>query len=171
MGRDKATVAFRGEPLISRPLAALRESGAAEVVVVGGAPGAIAELGVEVVPDSHPGSGPLGGLITALDRSRYEMVVVLACDLPLLGADLVRTLVGELARSRAEAVVPLVEGTPQPLTAAYRRGIAASLREIFDSGVRSVTSAVERVGALHLDGLDTLALTDVDTPEQLRRLE
>ncbi len=171
MGRDKAMTPFRGEPLISRPLAALRDAGAVEVAVVGGDPATIPGLGVELVPDGHPGSGPLGGLLTALARSRFDLVVILACDLPLLRADAVRDLVHELDKSTASAVVPVVEGRLQPLTAAYRRGIEPRLREIFASGTRSVTSAVERVGAAHFHGITPAQLTDVDTPEQLERLE
>lgn len=171
MGRDKAMTPFRGEPLIARPLAALREAGAAEIVVVGGDQSSIPELGVELVPDRHPGAGPLGGLITALARSPFDLVVVLACDLPLLPADVVRTLVRELGGSTAPALVPVVEGRLQPMTAAYRRGIEPRLREMFDSGTRSVTSAVEAAGAQHLDGISAIELTDVDTPRQLEELE
>ncbi len=35
-----------------------------------------------MVADRHPGEGPLGALVTALDAAGEEIVAVLACDLP-----------------------------------------------------------------------------------------
>src|SRR5205085_1408893 len=62
---------------------ALRAAGADPVVAIGGDEPALRALGLTVVADAHPGEGPLGGIITALEAlgERAELVAVLACDL------------------------------------------------------------------------------------------
>ncbi|MEY4339679.1 MAG: hypothetical protein RLZ14_1529, partial [Actinomycetota bacterium] len=61
MGRDKATLPFRGVPMGARVAAALRGAGCEPVVAVGGGEALLAPLGLEVVPDLVPGIGPIGG--------------------------------------------------------------------------------------------------------------
>ena len=74
------------------------------IVLVGGRPGAL---------------GPLAGIETGLAASQSDLNFVLACDMPLVNADLVRYLAG-LAEGY-QAVVSRLEGWPKPLHAVYRR--------------------------------------------------
>jgi molybdopterin-guanine dinucleotide biosynthesis protein A len=66
MGRDKALLPVGGVPMALRVADALRAAGADEVVAVGGDATALAALGLTVVPDDHPGVGPLAAIVTAL---------------------------------------------------------------------------------------------------------
>jgi molybdopterin-guanine dinucleotide biosynthesis protein A len=79
MGRDKAFVGVEGEPMVRRVVRALRAGGAIEVVAVGGdETGLLAEDLDRFVPDLHPGEGPLGGVLAALDAAPAAIVVVVA---------------------------------------------------------------------------------------------
>ena len=82
MGTDKALVEVDGRALALRVADALRAAGASRVVAVGGDLERLQALGLEAVPDLHPGEGPLGGILTALAATDQDVVVVLACDLP-----------------------------------------------------------------------------------------
>ena len=59
-----------------------------------------------IVPELSPGCGPLGGIYTGLLSIRAEWALVVACDMPLLSAHLLR----HMSRSRIgwDAVVPVV---------------------------------------------------------------
>ena len=85
MGTDKALLEVDGRALAVIVADALRTSGADRVVAVGGDLDGLSALGLDAVPDLHAGEGPLGGILTALDATTEDVVVVLACDLP--GAD------------------------------------------------------------------------------------
>ena len=85
MGTDKALLVVDGQPLAVIVADALRTAGADRVVAVGGDLDGLRALGLDAVPDLHAGEGPLGGILTALDATTEDVVVVLACDLP--GAD------------------------------------------------------------------------------------
>ncbi len=62
------------------------------------------EEGLEFLPDSVVGCGPIGGVIAGLQAAQNRACCVLACDLPLLSKDIVQRLF--LARKhRGKAVV------------------------------------------------------------------
>lgn len=120
-GRDKAEVLVGGRRLIDRVLEAA--SGAQRIVVVG--PRRPVAQAVEWTSEAPPGGGPAAALQAGVRRVTAEIVVVLAVDLPLLGAPLVARLVGELARDMAGAgrmegvILCDASGRDQPLAGAY----------------------------------------------------
>lgn len=171
-GADKAFVAVGedGRPMAALVLDALREGGVAEVLGIGGDTGRLAALGFAAHADDHPGEGPLGGVLTALRLARFEVVVITSCDLPALDAHTVRTLVATLHSSPdADAAVPVVDGVPQVLLAAYRRSAADPLRVRFEAGERSVRRALGSLTVVPVELDDIGVAKDVDTPEDLDR--
>ncbi len=126
MGRDKASIEYRGESLLSRAVRVVR-SVMSEVIVVG-PESRQALVDAPVVSDIWPGGGPLGAVVTGLTSVNAESAFVAACDLPLLDPNMVRYLTDLAARNTSEAVVPIVRGRPQVLHAVYRRSAAPRLR-------------------------------------------
>jgi|688.fasta_scaffold47038_4 molybdopterin-guanine dinucleotide biosynthesis protein A len=184
----KAALAFAGETLLGR----VCRTAAAVVrrVIVVAAPGQDLpplEGGVEVVRDSSPGAGPLAAIRDGLRQARStrpapRTAVLLSCDLPLLGADVLRLLVAEAAATRARWVLPVVHGHPQvlvsalatelvePIEDAVARGIAGPRAFLAELG-HADPAAVRLVAAADLVAVDpTLeSFLDVDTPEALAR--
>jgi molybdopterin-guanine dinucleotide biosynthesis protein A len=158
MGRDKATMPVDGAAMAARVAAVLRDVGCVPVVAIGGDPGALAALGLDVVADLHPGEGPLGGIVTALDALvDARAVVVVGCDMPWLSVAAVMAVITGLG----EHEVAVAHGDRrEPLCAAWRPSVLPLLRIRFDEGVR----AVQRV----LDECDSTAV-DVD-PASVRNV-
>jgi molybdopterin-guanine dinucleotide biosynthesis protein A len=140
MGRDKALLEVDGEPLVAQ--VAREVSAAAGSVAVIGAPERYRHLGLEVVPDRIPGAGPLGGIDTALSLGRAEWNLIVACDLPLARADLLRSLVEQARKSRDVCVIPYTD-RPEPLCAVYSLRVASAIRKAVDAGVRKVLQALD----------------------------
>jgi molybdopterin-guanine dinucleotide biosynthesis protein A len=92
------------------------------VVVANHAPVAEAAArlaGVMVVADAWPGKGPLAGIGIGLGLVP-DWLLVLACDLPRLRVEVLRLLAG-LCEPAWDVVMPMVDGRPQTLCAAYHR--------------------------------------------------
>jgi molybdopterin-guanine dinucleotide biosynthesis protein A len=162
MGRDKALIELDGVPMALRVARAATEAGAREVLTVGGA-----DVGLRYVPDQAPGEGPLGGLLTALDALPDDVVLVVSCDLVAPSPAAMATTV---ARLEADVAVPRpADGPPQWLHAAWRRGVAETLRARFAAGERSIHRAVAaaQLQVAWVEGLDPAALDDADRPEDL----
>ena len=172
MGRDKALITVSG----SRPLAglvrdALVLSGATDVFSVGGDAEALNSLGVRSVPDRFPGEGPLGGIITALNESAEDLVVVLACDTPEITADVPDALVRAIAADpSADVAVITIEGRRHPLNAVWRRDrCLAVLEDLFVQGERAPRVALSALNVLDVTDIDPGLVDDVDSPEDLDR--
>jgi len=153
--------------IVDRVVAALHEV-ASDIVVVG-APLTIAGAlpALRTVPDGAPGSGPLGGILTAL-RATGGDTVVLAWDMPFVtAADLWPLLTAPL---EADASVWELDGRFEPLCALYRVRALGALEQAFAEGERSPREALRRL-RLHKIGRDSIAdpspFTSVNTPEQL----
>ncbi len=179
MGRDKATLDVAGTTLLDRTLVGIP----AEVsVVVAGPPVVTARRGVQFVQEDPPGAGPVAGLEAALAVVTAPVVVVLAGDLPMVGALPQRMVAALEEASDAGADPPeavLAEdasGRPQQLCAAYRsdalrRAIeangpttGAAMRSVI-SRLRTSTVSVTAIGV----SSEVDPTWDIDTPEDLQR--
>jgi molybdopterin-guanine dinucleotide biosynthesis protein A/rhodanese-related sulfurtransferase len=171
MGHDKALLEVGGTAMAARVAAALRAGGADDVVAVGGDRDGLAGWGLEVVPDDHPGAGPLGGVLTALrhaTRRGAATTVVLACDVPWPDPRLVQALVDALgAASDAPAAVARSGGLIEPLHSAWRTTVVDAVAAAFAAGERSPGRVLDRLGAVPVDVADPVAVADVDTPAAL----
>src|SRR5262245_51623819 len=120
MGRDKAGVQVRGQPLWERQLSTLRQVQPAELLISGRLDGPYARAGVEIVKDITPGRGPLSGLEAALHRASHPLVLVLAIDLPEMTVEFLSRLIWFATQRGGErGMVPRLNGHFEPLAAVY----------------------------------------------------
>jgi len=167
MGAAKAGVELAGRPLLSYPLAALRAA-LAEVAVIAKADTPLPAIGYGVLVWREPEEPqhPLAGIVAALGAAAGRPVVVLACDMPFVTADLVRTLA--TAETDAPAVVARAGGRIQPLAARYEHRALELLRG-FDPAGRAIEQ-VAALAPLALD-VDPELLANVNRPEDLAAAE
>ena len=156
-GRDKSALPIAGERLLNRQLAAIRPL-TSRIVVIGGAPERFADAGVTVVPDAVPGTGPLGGLYTALEGAS-ERVIVLACDLPFVTTPFLEYLLR--TGRECDATVPRTGDGLHPLCASYAQRAAPRIRQLIDEGVRQVREALATLPVHIVEG-EALAAFDPD---------
>src|SRR5437868_7595891 len=81
MGRDKALLELGGRPLVAWVVEKLHRV-TAEVQILGDRPEL--EQFAPVLGDLHQGSGPLGGMETALHYLRRQWALVIPVDMPLV---------------------------------------------------------------------------------------
>ena len=93
--------------------------------------------GVRLLRDETPFQGAATALLIGLRAARHEIVFACSCDLPLLTSSLAQALCGML--DDFDAVIPAISGSPQPLCAVYRRGVAGIFAERLDAGERRLT--------------------------------
>ena len=166
-GGAKGLETLGGERIVDRVLTAVR-SVADEIVLVGAAPSVAAAIpGVKVIHDEAPGSGPLGGILSALRATGRDTLVV-AWDMPFLEAKHLVPLLDPAID--ADVVAWSAEGRIQPLCALYRSSANATLRASFKAGERSPQAALRRL-RVHLvereERGEPSPFTSVNTAEQL----
>jgi molybdopterin-guanine dinucleotide biosynthesis protein A len=164
MGRDKALLPMGGRTLVEQVAEAVREAAGSATLV--GAPDRYWALGLPAVADTLEPCGPLGGILTALRYTNSDWNLVVACDLPGAGAELLKELLGAARAADADALVPVgASGLPEPLCAVYHRRAAAAIEAALRRGVRKVTEALEGLRVESYAVGDAGAFHNLNTPE------
>jgi molybdopterin-guanine dinucleotide biosynthesis protein A len=164
-GRDKSALVVGGRAIRDRQLAELSRI-ADELLIVGdGAKGPWhhdggAHVPVRAIPDRVRGSGPLAGLEAALATAQHDVVVLVACDMPFVTAELAGHLVS-LART-AEAVVPRTRRGYHPLCAAYTRSCRPVVSRLLAEGRLAMSGVLEAVRLREVAGDELQAFGDPD---------
>lgn len=153
MGADKALLELGGQTLLARALDVAKQV-TRQVSLVGDRNRFAAFA--TVIEDVYPGRGPLGGIHAALMSTATELNLMLAVDLPFIGADFLRYLMQEAGRANAVVTVPRGGGFLQPLCAVYRK-------EFGETAQNSLRAGKNKIGPL-LDEVKTRVIE----PEQLR---
>jgi molybdopterin-guanine dinucleotide biosynthesis protein A len=168
MGRDKALLEFQGSTLVARIAECVR-SVTGNVTLVG-SPERYRDLGYTVIADRVPGQGPLGGVHTALQSTRAEWNLIVACDMPFVTAALFEDLfaAAESGPSTADCIIPSHgEGTRlDPLCAVYQRRCAVAARRAIDRNIFKMHDFVSTLRLRKHTVADPAPLANINTPSE-----
>jgi molybdopterin-guanine dinucleotide biosynthesis protein A len=137
MGRDKASLSVGGLPALERAAGTVARV-CEEVVIAAGdhSPLRLSAVATVWVSDPPGMGGPLAGLAAGLGAARHDLAIVVACDMPFLSDRLLSHL-RDIAEG-CDAVVPLINGTPQSLHAAYARDCLPAVESLLRLGATSL---------------------------------
>ncbi|THB65379.1 MAG: molybdenum cofactor guanylyltransferase [Desulfovibrio sp.] len=143
LGRDKAAETIGGSNLLLRT-ANLAARHCSEIWVSGRDP---RQQGVDLpwMADEVPGVGPMGGVITGLKRLGGPLLV-LACDMPLLGDQEIAVLLRQRKQRPAQAIMTTYQqaetGFVESLVAVYEPEALPLLEQALERGDYKLANAV-----------------------------
>lgn len=163
MGRDKALLPWNGSTLIDSVAGIVRSATGSATLV--GDPGRVGGLGYPVIPDLHPGCGPIGGLETALQLGLASWNLVTACDMPRLSVQTLRQLVEETlgVHERLSCIVPLTDRGWQPLCAVYHLSCLLVVSQAVANKRFKMMDLIAQLRPVPVR-LETSVLANVNTP-------
>ena len=174
MGRDKAMLEIGGDTMLERCIAALQPLGR-EILVVGDMPARKHLSECRMVEDLYPGAGPVGGIVTALSALGEEFHLIVACDMPFLQTPLLQLLI-DAATDEHDAVVPWMEGRPDPLCAIYSYSCILPFQAFLSRGLRAAHRALETVHVHRIEESELrradpelVSFVNLNTPEDVER--
>ncbi|WP_267220501.1 NTP transferase domain-containing protein [Dyella silvae] len=172
MRQDKAALAYRGEPQLLRAwhlleavtercFLSVRESQRDDTL----------RAGLPQIVDSYDAIGPAAGILSAQERYPEAAWLVLACDLPLLGADTLRSLIAARdAGVDATAFTSRHDGLPEPLCAIWEPSTHALLKQRYDAGSYCPRKTLIQSRTVLLPAPGE-ALDNVNTPEEREAMQ
>lgn len=174
MGRPKCLVELDGITLCKRAVTAVTEL-CHETFLVGTAPG-FEPIGPRTIPDNPPGKGPLGGIVSGIEKSGHNHHLVLAVDYPLVRRELLQALLEHA--DGFDAVCTRSSDFLEPLVAYYHARCAPVIRQMLAEGEVRTHRLFERVPSFILDDA-TMQKVDparwsqfnVNSPADLKRAE
>jgi molybdopterin-guanine dinucleotide biosynthesis protein A len=168
MGRDKATLAYKGRTLVEQMVSAV--SPRCSPVFVIAAPGQpLPKLEAEILRDEVRGIGPLlatGRGLRAAAEAGLELAFVCAVDMPLLSTDLIDELAGPAVRLGADVVLPW-DGRDHYLAGIYRTSLADQVDALVAAGERSMRALVDTIDTQRIVMPEQRSLTNVNTAADL----
>lgn len=177
MGREKAFIELGGKRLIERTADTLALL-FSEVVIIADAPERFRFLPYRCEADAPSGLGPIGGLATALRVIQKEAVFVVACDMPFLNPDVIRSMIDDF--DGEDLLIPMLSNQLHPLHALYSRRCLPAIQAQIKEGSLALHRLVNQVkGAFYPEEAfrkwdpSLLSVMNVNTPddlEQARRL-
>ena len=167
MGQDKSLLPIDGQPMIKHIYDRLRPH-FNQILISSNDISKYSFLGLEIVPDKVKGKGPLGGITSAIKASTNELNFVIACDIPQVDIDLIKTL---LRQGRDfDAVVPKVTKTQyEPLFAVYKKNILKTIDAALLSGNNRIIDALSSCEVKYID-LTEKRLENINTLDDYQRL-
>ncbi|QXD16271.1 molybdenum cofactor guanylyltransferase [Rhodocaloribacter litoris] len=165
-GSDKARAVVAGRPMIERVYRVVAP--VAGTVLLSVRPGQ-EDYGLPVrrVEDPVEGAGPLAGLLAGLEAAETPWLLAVACDLPFLSEDILRTLLAA-CRPGLDAVVPRTpDGRLHPLCAAYATTVRPVVAEQLAAGRRALHALLDRLGAVRLVDVPAAPLRNINRPDDL----
>lgn len=180
MGHDKPSLVLGEKTLLQHVIAAMQQIFPSVMVSVREPRPEIdlpqvcdaqANVGMQV------GGGPLAGLVASLGHVATPWAFVIACDMPFVKPAVVELLARY--RGQYQAVVPIVQGHPQPLAAFYASSCLDIMRgvrseNLAGTGRGSVRAVLERLQVCYVDEKELLqadpalnSFFDLDTPQDV----
>lgn len=170
MGREKALLQLKDKTFVQLIAEQLQEID--EVLLsVGSAARELLPQYRQVI-DEYPDCGPMGGLHAALTACCSDVLLAVACDLPLFHRDLTQLLCSSLQDS-VDAVIPVTtDGRIHPLCAVYRKETAAVFTQSLAAGRYRLRDALEDMQVCYVTVPQPLerCLQNINTPEDYQKI-
>lgn len=181
MGRPKALLSHPKAGTFVEHVVAVARQVASEVILVGShASLPVSLCALPWLPDVHENRGPLAGLCSLLAVASDRWVLLLGCDLPLLGTSLLRRLAAHVSPTR-DAVAFAYEDNSTATTGAdarwhacctlyHSRILPVAQRELIhgQGSLQRVLRTVQ-LATLQPDANEERLLTNVNTTEEHAR--
>jgi molybdopterin-guanine dinucleotide biosynthesis protein A len=167
MGRDKATLEYRGQPQLARAYAVVaRHCERTFVSVRRDQTAEPARASLPQIVDEIAGVGPIAGIAAAQAAHPEAAWLVVACDLPFLDDPTLARLVASRGSHAVTAFRSTHDGLPEPLCTIYEPSTRAGILEAIRCGRHCPRKFVIGSAVPLLDQPDPAALDNVNTPEE-----
>jgi molybdopterin-guanine dinucleotide biosynthesis protein A len=167
MGRDKATLDYRGRPQLALAYELVaRHCERAFISVRRDQAGDPGRRDYPQIVDQIADAGPIAGIAAAQAAHPEAAWLVVACDLPFLDDAAIANLVSRRGTHAVTAYRSSHDGLPEPLCAIFEPVTRVGVLEAIGQGRHCPRKFVIASGVPLLDQPDPAALDNVNTPEE-----
>ena len=176
-GIDKGLIPFHGKPLIESAIAKLKPQVQTIVINANRNITKYATHGYSVIMDETPDfSGPLAGFSVGLKVCKTPYLLTTPCDSPLLPNNLAELLAAEMERGEFQLVYASSKEVDskvwaQPVFCLMRSNLQDSLDQFLQKGDLKIDRWFKELHTSTVIFDDPLVFANVNTPEELKKLE
>ncbi|WP_269539524.1 NTP transferase domain-containing protein [Cerasicoccus fimbriatus] len=158
LGRDKATLVFKGQLQLDRSIGVLKRY--CEKVFISVREDQAYTVGADPIIDRMGEIGPLGGILSAFFYHRDKDWLVLGVDMPFINVFTVKELIAARDPDKLATCFRAADGQPEPLCSIYENKFKDKLLNAAKSGERSPKRILQ-------EQADSVKLIDPKDPTHL----
>ena len=172
-GVDKGLVLLQNKPLVQHVIKHIASQTNEIFINANREIAQYRSFGYPVLQDEMSGFlGPLAGFSLGLNYAKYDYILTVPCDSPLLPLDLVQRLMNQLQKSEADIAVASSQGSVHPVFCLCKKNLLPSLTEYLANGERRVSAWQKSQRYIEVDFSDCNdAFVNLNSPEDLAALE
>lgn len=172
-GMDKGLVTLQNKPLIQHVVERLEPQVDEIFINANREIETYLKFGYRVLQDeTDEFLGPLEGFNMGLQHAKYEYVLTVPCDSPLLPLDLTKRLLHGMTEARADIVVASSDENAHPVFCLMKKSVLPSLIEFLEAGERKVSAWQKSLNYIEVDFSDNSdAFINLNTFDDLKTLE
>lgn len=125
MGKNKAFLKYKDKSFVENIIN--NGKNFQEILIISNNKKDYEKFNVKIVEDIYKDKGPIGGIHTALVNSKFNKVLCVACDMPLLSEETLIKLSKE--KGGNEVIIPKINGRLQPLCGIYTKSLIDKLED------------------------------------------
>lgn len=162
-GFNKAFLSINGEKIIDRTIRILQKF-FPEILIITNKPYIYLNY-PNVIKDLIVGIGPIGGLYTALNVAKTELVFVTACDMPFIKESLIKKIIANIG----EITVPVSRKGYEPLFGIYSKKVLPQVESKIKNGNFSIHTLFGNFQTkfLKLSDSESKSLFNVNSPDDM----
>ncbi len=145
---NKCLVKIDGVTIIERILH-VHEAIFRETIISTNSPEVYFSFGKKMVGDVLEERGPMTGMYSVMSNEDTERFLITPCDTPFLSKDLLQYMAG--LETKADAVVPVFHGKPQPFPGVFHGRVNTRLRENIFGKRKSLKRFLETIETFYID--------------------
>ncbi|MGB1103039.1 MAG: molybdenum cofactor guanylyltransferase [Crocinitomicaceae bacterium] len=139
MGQDKGLMRYHGKSMILHIIEAVKES--VDAIYISTSNADYKKFGYKLISDDNPDKGPLGGIVSVMDKIKADEYIILSCDVPHIERDYLNELV--LAAKDYDVTLTIKDDRIHPLIAVYNQSALNHLKEQLALDNLKMTTAIE----------------------------
>ena len=165
MGEDKGLMSLFGKPMIGYVIDTVHEL--TDHITIVSNNDQYNQFGLDVIKDEIPDKGPLGGIYTGLQHSKFDQNIILSCDIPYIKIGLLKYL---LQQSKGyDITIPIHKEQIHPLIGIYQKSCLNNIKKNLISGNLKVTDSFSglKLNIVETDEFDEIAFKNLNSKQDI----
>lgn len=169
MGKDKAFLKYKDKSFIENIIN--KGNKFREILIISNNKKDYEKFNIKIVEDIYKDKGPIGGIHTALVNSKFNKVLCVACDMPLISEETLIKLSKE--KGENEVIIPKINGRLQPLCGIYTKSLIDKIEEDIKNNRTKLIDNIKEFDfkILDKDDLNKKDFININTPKDYSELE
>ena len=140
-----------------------------EIIIISNDKQTYNEYNIKVYEDIYKDKGALGGIYSALCNSKYDEVLCIACDMPLIKKQTLEYIAN--IKYQEDILIPQIDEKLQPLCAVYKKNLKNDIEESIIKDENKMMYFVKiHTHKIIKNNLDSLDFTNINTELEYRNL-